>query len=74
MQQRWAALAPHVDDERFAKTAELLQIQLREARWWRDACISYFRSVSGLPLPAGVEPPAFPLGTYMQIDNRFAPG
>jgi hypothetical protein len=30
--------------------------------------------VSGLPLPDGVEPPEFPLGTYIQIDNPYAPG
>jgi alpha-glucuronidase len=74
MQRRWAALEAFVDEERFAKTAELLQIQLREAKWWRDACISFFRAVSGLALPAGVEPPEFPLGHYIQIDNRYAPG
>jgi len=74
MQQRWVALEPYVDAERFAKTSELLQIQLREARWWRDACIEFFRSVSGLPLPPGVTPPEHSLGYYMQIDNRFAPG
>jgi alpha-glucuronidase len=74
MQQRWAALEAYVDEPRFAKTAELLQVQLREARWWRDACISFFRSVSGLPLPEGVEPPEHPLEYYMQIDNRYAPG
>jgi alpha-glucuronidase len=74
MQRRWMALEAFVDAERFAKTAELLQVQRREAKWWRDACISFFRSVSGLPLPDGVEPPEFPLGTYIQIDNRYAPG
>ena len=74
MQRRWAALEPHVDAERFAKTAELLAVQLREAIWWRDACIAFFRSVSGRPLPAGTRPPAWPLGYYMAIDNPYAPG
>lgn len=74
MQRRWAALESHVDPERFAKTTQLLEVQLREARWWRDACIGFFRAVSGLPLPAGVLPPSRPLGFFVQIDNRFAPG
>jgi alpha-glucuronidase len=67
-------LESYVDAERFAKTTQLLAVQLREARWWRDACIAFFRSVSGLPLPEGVAPPPQPLGFYLQIDNRYAPG
>jgi alpha-glucuronidase len=74
MQLSWAALAPHVDAERFEKTAELLEVQRREAQWWRDACIAFFRSVSGLPLPADVAPPEHPLGYYLAIDNPYAPG
>jgi len=74
MQRRWAALEPLVDAERFAKTAELLAVQLREARWWRDACIAYFLSISGLPLPADVAPPVHALDYYIAIDNSDAPG
>ncbi|HEY5665338.1 MAG TPA: hypothetical protein VIV64_01360 [Gammaproteobacteria bacterium] len=32
MQRRWSVLESHVDPERFAKTAQLLEVQLREAR------------------------------------------
>lgn len=74
MQARWAALEPFVDAERFAKTTQLLEVQRREAKWWRDACIAFFRSVSGLPLPADVEPPEHALGHYIAIDNPYAPG
>jgi alpha-glucuronidase len=74
MQTRWAALEGYVDAERFRKTAELLEVQQREAKWWRDACIAFFRAVSGLPLPPDVEPPEQPLGYYLTIDNRYAPG
>jgi alpha-glucuronidase len=74
MQRRWARLEAYVDQERFAKTAELLAVQRREAQWWRDACIAYFQSVSGLPLPEGVVPPEQPLDHYIAIDNPDAPG
>jgi alpha-glucuronidase len=74
MQQRWAALESYVDAERFAKTSQLLEVQLREAKWWRDACIAFFRAVSGMPLPEGVAQPEHPLGYYMRIDNPYAPG
>jgi len=74
MQRRWADLEPWVDAERFAKTTQLLEVQQREAKWWRDACIAFFRAVSGMPLPAGVAQPEHPLGYYIRIDNPYAPG
>jgi alpha-glucuronidase len=74
MQRRWSGLEGFVDAERFQKTAELLAVQRREAQWWRDACIAYFQSISGLPLPRGVTPPEHPLEHYLAIDNRYAPG
>ncbi len=74
MQADWATLAPFVDAERFAKTTQLLGIQAREAKWWRDACVAYFRSRSGLPLPPGVAEPEQPLEHYERLSFRFAPG
>src|SRR5690606_16343467 len=73
MQRRWAELEPFVDEERFRKTAELLRVQLREARWWRDASIAYFQSVSGRPLPDGIAPPAESLEHYRAIRHPYAP-
>jgi alpha-glucuronidase len=74
MQRRWDQLEGFVDEERFVKTAELLAVQYREAKWWRDACLSYFREISGLPLPEGVAEPGRDLDYYMAIDNAYAPG
>jgi alpha-glucuronidase len=70
----WAALQPYVDAERFAKTRDFLAIQLREARWWRDACLAYFSAVSGLALPPGARPPAQALEYYEALTFPFAPG
>jgi alpha-glucuronidase len=74
MRRRWAALQPHVDAARHAEVAAYLAVQEREARWWRDACVAYFQSVSGLPLPAGVRPPEKPLEHYKALHFPFAPG
>lgn len=74
MRARWASLAPFVDAERHREVAAFLQIQEREARWWRDASIAYFQSLSRLPLPAGVPPPAHDLDTYRAIRFRHVPG
>jgi alpha-glucuronidase len=67
-------LKPLIDPRRHAEEAALLALQLKEANWWRDACIAYFQSVSGLPLPAGVRPPALPLEQYKAQRFPYAPG
>lgn len=74
MRTRWAALAGRVDAERHAEVSAFLAIQEREARWWRDACIAYFQSVSGRPLPAGATPPAQPLSDYQALCFPWVPG
>lgn len=61
MQQQWNGVKKSVDPEVFANVAGRLSIQLREARWWRDACILYFQTFSRMPLPAGVEKPGHSL-------------
>ncbi|WP_303761749.1 alpha-glucuronidase family glycosyl hydrolase [Sphingobium yanoikuyae] len=74
MQRDWAKLKPQVDAERFAQVETFLAIQHREAQWWRDACIAYFQSVSGRPLPAGSATPAHDLNWYKALSFPYAPG
>jgi alpha-glucuronidase len=64
----WSAVRGQVDARRFEEVAADLKIQAYEARWWRDASLSYFGSVSGLPLPDGEVPPAFSLDFYEHLD------
>jgi alpha-glucuronidase len=74
MRSSWEGLESYVDPERFDKTSRLLDIQLREARWWRDACIAYFMQQSGRELPDGLRPPAETLEYYKSLQFPFAPG
>jgi len=67
MQKLWASVQPSVDSARFADVASFLSIQEREARWWRDAALTYFQSFSRMPIPAGYEQPAHPLAYYQRI-------
>ena len=67
MQKLWASVQPSVDSARFADVSQFLSIQEREARWWRDAALTYFQSFSRMPIPAGYEQPAHPLGYYQRI-------
>lgn len=74
MQTDWAKLSAYVDGQRHKDVADFLKIQQQEARWWRDASVCYFSSVSGLPLPTGVRPPVHDLEYYKRITFPYAPG
>jgi len=74
MRQRWDGLRGQVDAERWAKTATYLDIQEREARWWRDASLAYWMSVNGRSLPTGAAAPAHDLDWYKAQHAAYAPG
>jgi alpha-glucuronidase len=73
MVRTWDSVAPYVDEERAAQVKMLLNIQLDEASWWRDACLSYFQTFSGMPLPTGVPAPAHTLEYYKSLKFPYAP-
>jgi alpha-glucuronidase len=74
MQATWRSLEGRIDPERYEQTRAFLAIQEREARWWRDASVLYFQTLSGLPLPEGYERPAHDLDHYMKLEKRYVPG
>jgi len=71
---KWLSLEKFVDKERFNHVRMLLDIQVNEATWWRDACILYFQSFSKKEIPAGFEKPAHTLDYYKQLRFPYAPG
>jgi alpha-glucuronidase len=74
MRETWSHLRGYIDTERYEQVATFLAIQEREAQWWRDACVAYFQSVSGLPLPAGYAVPAHTLSYYESLSFPYVPG
>ena len=74
MRRTWRSLEGRVDAERFAEVDAFLGIQEREAKWWRDASIAYFQSVSGRPLPPGFQPPEHSLAHYKSLHFTNVPG
>ncbi|WAC23420.1 alpha-glucuronidase [Blastomonas sp. SL216] len=74
MREQWATLKPRIDAERWTKTDVFLAVQHREAQWWRDASLAYWRSINGLALPAGSKAPEHSLEHYKQMRFPFAPG
>lgn len=73
-QQQWNALEGKIDRERFEHVKMLLTIQYNEAIWWRNACVLYFQTFSGLPIPDGLEKPDKTLDYYMNLEFPYAPG
>jgi alpha-glucuronidase len=74
MRRVWAGLADYVDAERFAQVSAFLAIQEQEARWWRDASIAYFQSLSRRALPAGYPPAEHDLAYYEAVCFPYVPG
>jgi alpha-glucuronidase len=67
MREAWATVEARVDAQRFGEVSDFLQIQHYEARWWRDACLSYFAQVNQLSIPAGYAAPANSLSFYQGL-------
>lgn len=74
MQTTWNKMDKFVDATRFKEVQMLLNIQHKEAKWWRDACLLYFQQFSGKELPKGVEKPTQTLDYFESLKFPFAPG
>lgn len=70
MREAWQQVQGRIDTRRFDEVADFLHIQHHEARWWRDASLLYFASVSGKALPAGYAAPAHDLQWYRDLAGR----
>lgn len=73
MIKTWNGMESYVDAQRFNDIKMLLNIQYKEAKWWRDACLLYFQQFSGKPLPNGVEKPTQTLTYFQSLKFPFAP-
>jgi alpha-glucuronidase len=69
----WMNLQGKIDNEIFSHVIQLLAIQEKEAVWWRNACVLYFQTFSGLPIPEDLEKPHNTLEYYQNLSFPFAP-
>ena len=74
MRKTWDEVGSQVDAERRQQIAAFLKIQEKEAKWWRDACITYFQTFSQRPIPSGLPPPEHPLDYYKALSFPYTPG
>lgn len=49
--QLWESLRIYVDKDIWESVRNTLATQEEDARWWRDACIQYFKEFSGMDIP-----------------------
>jgi alpha-glucuronidase len=67
MQNEWNKSKGMIDNERFEIVQNLLVKQEENARVWRDACLLYFQTFSGRPIPGNYEKPENTLEYYKSI-------
>ena len=70
----WEQAKNYITDYQYNEVRMLLEIQLEEAKWWRNACLLYFQTFSGRELPPGVELPDENLEFYQSLKFPYAPG
>ncbi|GAA5040642.1 xylan alpha-1,2-glucuronidase [Marivirga lumbricoides] len=74
MVSTWHKMEPYISKLEFKEVEMLLSIQLKEAKWWKNACMLYFQQFSDKPFPAEMEKPEKSLEYYQSLKFPFAPG
>ncbi len=74
MIKTWQSLKGLIDEERFNQVRMLLNIQQKEAIWWRNACVLFYQTFSKQAIPAGLEKPDKTLEYYESLKFPYAPG
>jgi alpha-glucuronidase len=72
LQTQWAGLSGKIDGERFGAVTQLLQMQHRDAVWFRDAGLAYFVQFAKRPFGAGYKP-RYALDYYKALPPNAAP-
>lgn len=70
----WKSLEPLIEPLQYKQVLMSLEIQVKEAYWWRNSCVLYFQSFSGMPIPEGLEKPEGNLKDYIEMRFPHAPG
>jgi alpha-glucuronidase len=72
MQKTWNELKNTIDEQRWKQVQMFLNIQEKDAEWWRNACLLYFQSFSKMPIKG--EQPDHNLEYYKSLRFPYAPG
>lgn len=66
--QAWRNAKPWIKPEIYSDVESRITTQTIDARWWRDACLEYFRTFSGMDYPADIEKPQRSLDDMMKVN------
>lgn len=67
-QRAWESARLDVDSALFADVERRLMTQVRDAQWWKDACLLYFQQYSLKPFPADVTLPVHTLEELREVN------
>ena len=67
-QKLWDQTEKYVDEERFFEVQSSLKTQMRDAIWWKDACLLYFQTFSKMPFPTDMERPIHRLDDLKKVN------
>ncbi|MBN1184579.1 MAG: alpha-glucuronidase [Bacteroidales bacterium] len=56
-QESWKSMEGIIDEGRYNHINKKLEVQYKEALWWRDACLLYFQTFSGKDIPKTLATP-----------------
>jgi alpha-glucuronidase len=70
MRDSWKTVQGRIDAKRFKDVGDFLLTQHYEARWWRDACLQYFASVSKHSIGSTYAAPAHDLQFYKDLETK----
>lgn len=67
----WDTMKGKIDDERFNDVKAKLERHIRDAKWWRDACLLYFQTFSKKPIPDYIEKPSKTLDEFKKMKFKM---
>ena len=67
MLRMWNSTEGNIDSRLFNDIQEKMHIQVRDAEWWKDACLNYFQTFSKQPISDTTEPPVHSLNEVKKI-------
>lgn len=68
----WESVSKYVDSWRYSQVYDKLVRQAKDAIWWRDACIGYFQTFSGMELPSDCTPIQHPIDELRRFRLRIS--
>ncbi len=67
-QSLWEQARGTVDEALYTEVQTMLRTQVRDAIWWRDACLLYFQQFSNQPIPEWCEQPIHSLEELQKVN------